>query len=158
MMKTTLITLLSIGTVFMSGSMAVKAADQTVATAAKAKVTNQTVCPVSGKKIDKKLSVTVKGKRIYVCCPKCAAKVKANPEKYSKKTTEKPTQTAKLKAQAYCPVMQNNKINKNLYVDFKGKRIYVCCKGCLPMVKRHPEKYRKMLKDKGVKVADTPKQ
>ncbi len=63
---------------------------------------------------------------------------------------------AMVKQQTNCPVMKANKINKKLYVDVKGKRIYVCCKGCLPMVKRNPEKYLKQLKQSGVVVANIP--
>jgi YHS domain-containing protein len=44
----------------------------------------QTVCPVMGGKIDKKCFVDVKGKRIYMCCPGCAEKIKADPDKYIK--------------------------------------------------------------------------
>lgn len=44
----------------------------------------QTVCPVMGGKIDKKCFVDVKGKRIYMCCPGCADKIKADPDKYIK--------------------------------------------------------------------------
>ena len=35
------------------------------------------------------------------------------------------------KAQETCPVM-GGKINKSLYADVNGHRVYVCCKGCIP--------------------------
>ena len=38
------------------------------------------------------------------------------------------------KAQTVCPVM-GEKINKELFVDVDGKRIYVCCDGCIAEVK-----------------------
>ncbi|HUI93401.1 MAG TPA: hypothetical protein VLX68_14230 [Chitinivibrionales bacterium] len=53
-----------------------------------------------------------------------------------------------LRPQTTCPVM-GGPINKNLYVDYKGKRIYVCCEGCLAEVKKNPEKYIKKLADMG---------
>ena len=42
----------------------------------------QTTCPVMGGKIDKAQYADVDGVRVYVCCPGCVAKVKADPEKY----------------------------------------------------------------------------
>ncbi len=44
----------------------------------------QTNCPVMGEKINKKFYVDHGGKRIYLCCPACIDKVKADPEKYIK--------------------------------------------------------------------------
>ena len=59
--------------------------------------------------------------------------------------------------QTNCPVMKKNKINKNLYVDAEGKRIYVCCGACIAKVKADPKKYIKELEAQGVKLEDTPK-
>ena len=55
------------------------------------------------------------------------------------------------KPQANCPVM-GGKINKDIYVDHKGKRVYFCCKGCVSKFKKNPEKYIKKLEEKGVKL------
>lgn len=57
-----------------------------------------------------------------------------------------------LKPQTTCPVM-GGKINKDLYVDADGRRIYVCCKGCIGAVKKNPEKYIEKLEEKGVTLA-----
>ena len=59
------------------------------------------------------------------------------------------------KPQTICPVM-GNPINKSLYVDVKGKRIYVCCQGCIPKVKADPDKYIKILEDQGVAIEAVP--
>ena len=61
------------------------------------------------------------------------------------------------KAQTNCPVMKNNKINKSLYVDAEGKRIYVCCGACIAKVKADPKKYIKELEAQGIKLEDAPK-
>ena len=42
----------------------------------------QTKCPVMGGPVDKTQYVDVKGYRIYVCCPGCIEKIKADPDKY----------------------------------------------------------------------------
>ncbi len=56
---------------------------------------------------------------------------------------------AQAKAQTTCPVLGGN-IDKNVYADYQGKRIYFCCKGCDDEFKKDPEKYLKKLKDEGV--------
>lgn len=58
--------------------------------------------------------------------------------------------------QKTCPVM-GGAINKKLYVDWEGKRIYVCCKGCIADVKKDPAKYIKVLEERGEKVEETAK-
>ena len=59
------------------------------------------------------------------------------------------------KKQTTCPVM-GGKINKAQYADVKGKRIYVCCKGCIAPLKADPDKYLKKMIDEGVTPEDTP--
>lgn len=60
------------------------------------------------------------------------------------------------KAQTTCPVL-GGEINKHLYTDYKGYRIYFCCAGCPEEFKKNPEKYLKILKDSGVILEKTPK-
>jgi YHS domain-containing protein len=59
------------------------------------------------------------------------------------------------KPQALCPVLAGN-IDKNVYADYKGKRIYFCCKGCDAEFKKDPERYLKKLEDAGVTLEPTP--
>jgi len=63
---------------------------------------------------------------------------------------------AEPKKQTTCPVM-GGKINKAQYADVKGKRIYVCCPGCIGKIKADPDKYIKQLEAKGVVLDKTPK-
>lgn len=51
--------------------------------------------------------------------------------------------------QTLCPVM-NGPIDKKLFVDYEGKRIYVCCASCLGTVRKDPAKYVKQLEDTGI--------
>jgi YHS domain-containing protein len=53
------------------------------------------------------------------------------------------------KKQTTCPVM-GGKINKAQYADVKGKRIYVCCTGCIAKIKADPDKYIKQLEAQGI--------
>jgi len=117
-------------------------------------IKGQTTCPVMGGKINKDLYVDHDGRRIYVCCKGCIAAVKKEPAKYIKVLESKGETVAKL--QTTCPVM-GGKINKKQYVDAKGKRIYVCCPGCIGKIKAAPEKYIQKLEHDGVILDPVPK-
>ena len=43
--------------------------------------------------------------------------------------------------QTTCPVMEGNKIDPNLYTEFRGKRVYFCCKKCKAAFEANPEAY-----------------
>jgi YHS domain-containing protein len=42
--------------------------------------------------------------------------------------------------QTLCPVM-GNPINKDVFVEYKGKKVYFCCAGCDDVFLKEPEKY-----------------
>jgi len=42
--------------------------------------------------------------------------------------------------QTICPVMKGA-INKNLFTEYKGKKVYFCCAGCKGKFEKEPEKY-----------------
>jgi YHS domain-containing protein len=62
---------------------------------------------------------------------------------------------APTKPQTTCPVLGGN-IDKKVYADYQGKRIYFCCSGCDEAFKKDPEKYMKKLKEQGVTPEDAP--
>ena len=41
--------------------------------------------------------------------------------------------------QTVCPVM-GGKIDKEIFADYKGRRVYFCCEGCRPNFTNDPEK------------------
>ena len=43
--------------------------------------------------------------------------------------------------QTECPVMIGNKIDPDLYSDYKGKRVYFCCNSCKSAFDKDPERY-----------------
>jgi YHS domain-containing protein len=59
------------------------------------------------------------------------------------------------KPQTTCPVLAGN-VDKNVYVDYRGKRIYFCCKGCDAEFKKDPEKYLKKLQEEGITLEPSP--
>jgi YHS domain-containing protein len=42
--------------------------------------------------------------------------------------------------QTTCPVM-GGAIDKNIFVEYKGKKVYFCCQDCVEKFKADPEKY-----------------
>ena len=58
-------------------------------------------------------------------------------------------------SQTTCPVM-GGEINKEIYTDHKGKRIYFCCEACIETFKQDPEKYLDKMKAQGVTPENTP--
>lgn len=63
------------------------------------------------------------------------------------------TDTAK--RQTHCPICKME-IDKALYVDHAGKRIYFGCGGCPDLFRKNPEKYMRELKAAGIVLDDAP--
>ena len=59
------------------------------------------------------------------------------------------------KPQAICPVM-GNPIDKQIHVDYQGKRVYFCCADCPGIFKNDPDKYMEKMKAEGVVLEDAP--
>jgi len=60
----------------------------------------------------------------------------------------KQSASATLKPQATCPIM-GNAIDKSLYADVNGQRVYVCCAGCIEQVKANPKAALQKLREHG---------
>ncbi len=58
--------------------------------------------------------------------------------------------------QTTCPVMGGT-VNKELYADYDGKRVYFCCGYCDGEFKKDPQKYLDKLKEQGQEPAAVPK-
>lgn len=119
----------------------------------KPKLVPQTTCPVmTGNPINKKFYADYKGKRVYFCCDMCPATFKKDPEKYLKilEASGQSVETV-LVPQTNCPVM-GGPINKSIYADYKGKRVYFCCGGCVATFNKSPDEYIKKLELSGQSV------
>lgn len=110
-------------------------------------VKHQTICPVMGGAINTNLYVDYDGKRIYVCCKGCIETVKKDPAKYIRELEA--AGVTLTKTQTTCPVL-GGKIDKKIYTDYNGKRVYFCCSGCIQKFQNDPEKYLKKLETEGV--------
>jgi len=54
-------------------------------------------------------------------------------------------------------VVMGGKINKDVYVDYEGQRVYFCCAACIDEFNKNPEKYLKKMEEAGVKPEKTHK-
>lgn len=70
------------------------------------------------------------------CCP------------HKKHTQEKKQDASTHTAQRTCPVMGGD-INKDIYADHDGKRVYFCCKECIAEFKKNPQAYLDTLEKRG---------
>jgi YHS domain-containing protein len=86
------------------------------------------------KKLFKELSVAVSVVVILIAVAGC--KSKAEP---AKAQSDSPAVSA-VAEQSTCPVM-GGAIDKNVYVEYKGKKVYFCCSDCKPKFEKEPEKY-----------------
>jgi YHS domain-containing protein len=66
-----------------------------------------------------------------------------------------PTVDAKETNQLKCPVLSGS-VNRNVYTDYQGKRIYFCCPPCIQEFKKNPDKYMKQFEEEGVVLEDAP--
>jgi len=64
-------------------------------------------------------------------------------------------QQSAVKAQTACPIM-GGKINKDIYADHEGQRVYFCCAGCVSTFNADPEKYLEKMKAEGITPDVTP--
>ena len=83
------------------------------------------------------------------CCPVCRLVKQAFGANRQAPTLTPGPQTT-------CPVL-GGKINRQLYVDYEGKRIYVCCAGCIAKIRRDPAQYIAQLEAAGVILDQVPK-
>ena len=116
----------------------------------------QVNCPVMGGEVSKDFYADYNGKRVYFCCENCVEEFKKNPEKYMQQMNEKGVVLEDaLGKQENCPV-SGKPINKEVYSDFDGKRVYFCCNMCKSTFEKEPEKYLNEMREKGVELEKAP--
>ena len=59
------------------------------------------------------------------------------------------------KAQVTCPILAG-KIDKSLYADHEGRRVYFCCASCKDDFDKDPAGYIKKMEDQGIVLERTP--
>ncbi|MCX7000907.1 MAG: YHS domain-containing protein [Candidatus Sumerlaeota bacterium] len=60
-----------------------------------------------------------------------------------------------MRKQTRCPV-DNTRVDKKIFTDQNGKRVYFCCSDCKKEFEKNPDKYMKQMKEKGIELGKTP--
>ena len=121
-------------------------------------ISQQRICPVSGKPLGsmgKAVKVRLGNQDVYVCCAGCTQALKTDPEVHLAKLTRHtlvkatPADAASIARQKVCPVM-----NEPLYsmggpwkTTVQRRDVFLCCKGCLKILHKEPQKYLAKLPD-----------
>ena len=109
---------------------------------------------MEGEKIDRNLYVDFEGKRLYLCCKGCIAEVKKDPAKWFKKVEADGVVLDTL--QVVCPV-NGEKINKEVFADYEGKRVYFCCAACVEKFKADAKAIVAKMEADGIALDKAPK-
>lgn len=83
---------------------------------------------------------------LLVTAPGCK---KSSESQKTPEATKVPTTSTAANIQMICPV-EGRKIDKNVYVDYQGKRIYFCCADCKAKFDADSAKYIKQMEDKAI--------
>lgn len=68
----------------------------------------------------------------------------------------KAAEKSAVKKQTTCPITGEQLLDKKVYVDADGKRVYFCCKDCIDKFNKDPAKYISKLEKDGVTLDKTP--
>jgi len=79
----------------------------------------------------------------FITLAGCTKQTPTGPTKATVKTAETSLagqSAAAVAEQTTCPVM-GGAIDKSIFVEYKGKKVYFCCKACVDTFRANPEKY-----------------
>lgn len=123
--------------VVFGGTLAVAQVDQE--TPQERSLKNQTHCPVMGGTIDSTVFTDIQGQRVYHCCPGCGGPLKADPDKYFQSAAAGGVLFENI--QNACPVSGEELEKKDVFVDYKGRRVYFCCDKCIVDFEKDPQQF-----------------
>ena len=117
----------------------------------------QTKCPYSGNPVNYSVYADTSGKRVYFCGPNCKANFLKAPEKNLAKMEKKGMKFENAPAlQMNCPCGADL-VNRKVFTDVNGKRVYFCGNGCKANFLKDPKANLAKLEKKGMKFEAAPK-
>lgn len=70
-----------------------------------------------------------------------ATEVKETAEAAQETAQAAETEVTAAVEQTTCPIMDGNPINKAVFIEYEGKKVYFCCKGCEEKFLADPAQY-----------------
>ena len=107
----------------------------------------QTNCPVDGGMPRRDCAVDRDGLRVFLCSTACSEEFSQTPGKYIEKLEQEGVTVAKI--QQTCPVT-GKAVDKGVYADVGGMRVYLCSRDCTAALASDPGKYLKAQMAEGV--------
>jgi YHS domain-containing protein len=102
-------------------------------------------CPVTGKPANLLISVATDDGPVFFCSDACIDAYKKDPAKYAAKVAEqRKTLADRPKVQVTCPV-SGNPVDKKVFIEQDGQKVYFCCKDCIDKFKADTAKYKAKL-------------
>lgn len=97
----------------------------------------------------KKISIATLFISLGLLLVACSQEQQKEHEHSSHSHSEKKAKIHTVKPQEKCPI-KGGELDKKVYTDYKGQRIYYCCPGCDKTFLKNPEKYLKQMEADGI--------
>lgn len=102
-------------------------------------------CPVTGEPVDFFVSTMTADGPVYFCCPACIKTLEKDPGKYAKNVAAQRAALMKMpRVQVTCAI-DDQPIDKSVFIEQGGKKIYFCCNKCKAKYEADPAKYQAQL-------------
>ncbi|MFQ5806327.1 MAG: hypothetical protein ACE5I3_07750 [Phycisphaerae bacterium] len=134
-----LVTFLALG--FAANGVLAQHHDQEKKEGKKAEQANTPACPVMGDPVDFSVKTVTAEGPVYFCCRDCLEKFEKNSEKYAAKAAAQRKELKKRpRIQVTCP-LSGEPIDKTVFTEHDGRKVYFCCNGCKPTFEKDPAKF-----------------
>jgi len=99
-------------------------------------------CPIMGGTVNLAVSTPTDDGPVFFCCPGCIGKYTAAPTKFADVVAaQRKILADRPKVQVKCPVT-GEQVDPQAFIEKDGKKIFFCCKGCIPKYEADPAKYK----------------
>lgn len=98
------------------------------------------VCPVQGKPVAEGKTVVFQNHKVRLCCDRCVTGFKKEPNRFLAVAKNK---DLKVVGNQKCPVMPDDAVLPDMYIQYKGHLVGLCCDSCFEDFVGDPAKFMK---------------
>jgi YHS domain-containing protein len=91
-------------------------------------------CPVMNSAASEKFRTEYKNQYVYFCCQGCIKMFEKDPDGYVAKLSKEDQEA--IKANEVCPITDDKIADHTRWVEHEGRKVYLCCDGCVQMFKQ----------------------